>query len=160
MDLIVGVNSYMTLAEANSIVENMYLSNDTQRVYWNKLGNSDKGTLIYRTTKKIDTFNMNYKGSKATAEQPMQFPRKLNNDASSIFECPENIKIAIILQMFNDFDSENNDEIKLRDMGVKSFSDGGGASISFSDIPKDKVKINNVNKNIFDTYIKPYTIMV
>ncbi len=52
--IIVGVNSYISLATADSIVQATYLSIDKERAIWNALSNDDKETLIITYTAKLN----------------------------------------------------------------------------------------------------------
>ena len=73
---------------------------------------------------------MMYKGVKKDTEQALQFPRIINNKE---VECPEAIKAGLIVQCIKDLIADGSEEESLKNMGVKSFADGSGARIEFSD---------------------------
>lgn len=130
MELIVGQNSYMTVAEADKIVASRFMSISNERKLWNRLSEEDKGILIVTTTEKYDNDNMKYLGTKVNKEQILQFPRIIN---SKLVDCPETIKAGLIMQCIKDLIADSNEEESLKSIGVKSFADGSGARIEFSD---------------------------
>lgn len=161
MDIQVGVNSYMTLEEANTIVASSYKSASKERTYWNSLSDDDKSILLVNATDKVDRPDFIYRGKTAYGDQEMQWPR---NIAGKVVEAPFSIKKGLILQMLYDELESTTDEYKLKEMGVKSFADGGGARIEFADTSasvsnsiKNKV---GVNKNIWNSYFKEWSMIV
>ena len=160
MELIVGTNSYVLLEEAESIIENNLTSTDDRLIYWKTLEDNNKKILIASITKKLDIDGMCYVGRKADITQKMQFPRIIYNNGCQLLECPEDIKIGIILQMLNTVTRDNSELSKLQDNGIKSFSDGGGLSVSFGELPVTKKKINNIDSDLYYEYFNKYTITV
>lgn len=158
MKLVVGVNSYMTLEEANEIVADNFMSTDNKRVYWNNLeDDNDKNILIYKATELIDKDSMLYIGRKAEASQAMQFPRVIG---SNIIECPKDIKEGIVMLALNNAVQSTNSHLQLIESGITSWSDGAGASehyVTKSELAKNKV--GAIDKEIFKEYFQDYTMI-
>lgn len=130
MELVVGVNSYFSLDEAEDLVKRLFLSTDKIRTMWDSLTTEDKSILINKATLELDKDNMGYLGKKVSSDQVMQFPRLRNN---RLWECPYELKLAIIELAFADVETLICKEAELLGKGVKSFADGGGGKIEFSD---------------------------
>ena len=155
MELIVGTNSYMTLEEADTLVKNNFIKSDAERSYWESLDNEDKTVLILRVTKEVNNTCL-FKGHFVTREQTLAFPRCIER---KVVKCPEDIKTAIILQILKDGVLKQSDEIKLQELGVKSFADGTGASVSFGD-NKELTKIGSIYTDIYDKYLRKWSICI
>ena len=155
----VGVNSYMDLDEANKIVNTNFMSDDPMRLFWNKLSDDDKQILILSTTIDVDTNSMLYKGYKRNINQPLQFPRIDNY--GNVIECPNRVKIGIVKQALRQSYLKTSDEYKLKELGIKSFADGSGASISFdtNNTVTTKTK-QGVYKDLWFTYFSDYSFLV
>lgn len=137
MMLTVGVNSYMSLEEANTIIENELLDSDEEYTLWNSLSDKNKEKLIVRGTRTVDVIP--FKGVKYNISKvgELQWPRLINNE---LIECPDEVKIALIRQVLRDYKNSSKQETKLQEMGVKSYSINK-ASISFGD--KNSTKLDN-----------------
>lgn len=79
--LTVGVDSYVTLEEANNIASNTNLSTDKAYQLWLSLGDSDKEVLLRNSCRSID--NMKFDGRRKNLSQVLEFPR-VNVSASGI----------------------------------------------------------------------------
>lgn len=154
MELVIGQNSYMTVAEADEIVTSNFISTSTERKLWNSLDEADKAVIIVSTTTKYDTDAMIYKGSKASRDQKLQFPRNIHN---RVVECPDTIKIGLILQALNDLIADSSEEADLKLQGIKSFADGSGAKIEFSETSKNSVC--GLNRNIWHRYFSVWSMI-
>lgn len=128
MDIIKGVNSYMTLEEAKSIASDE-LEGDSLTL-WNTLDDAGKTRLILRATRKIE--NLVFIGHKVGRmnTQPLSFPRYIELKNT---ECPYEIKVGIIKQGIREISLSNSEEQTLQERGVKSYTING-ASITFGDI--------------------------
>lgn len=73
MDLIKGVNSYVTLAEANTYVLSYYISTDPFRINWELLSDDDKTILLNRAMSTIE--RQPFTGTKTRLDQVLAFPR-------------------------------------------------------------------------------------
>lgn len=152
MEIIVGQNSYVTVAEADEIIASRFMSISNERKLWNSLSEEDKGILIVTTTEKYDNDNMMYKGTKVAIEQALQFPRIIN---SKMVDCPETIKAGLIMQCIKDLIADNSEEESLKNMGVKSFADGSGARIEFNDSGRSNVM--NIDNKIWKHYFSAWS---
>ena len=148
MMLTVGVNSYMSLEEADAIIENELLDSDEEYTIWNSLGNDNKEKLIVKGTRLVDTlpwrgikYNLSIVGS-------LQWPRIINNQ---IIDCPYDIKVGLLLQVIIDYINKGKKETQLMELGVTNYKIKD-ASITFD---SSKVnKLNNINTDIFNTYFE------
>lgn len=154
MELKVGYNSYMTMDEVNEYINSNYVSATPERKAWEALSEDDKAVTIIRSTGLVDRDSMLYKGRKADRFQKMQFPR----DEYPV--CPEEIKKGIILIALRDLVYGDTEEMNMINKGIKSFSDGGGLSMSFntsgSIIGK---KVNGISIDIFNGYFAGYSLV-
>jgi len=71
--LSVNVNSYVTLEEADTFVENNYMSMSAEYVKWNELTDNDK--IVALTSSATALNNLRYKGQKKIKGQLLAFPR-------------------------------------------------------------------------------------
>lgn len=154
MEIVIGKNSYITVAEADEIVSSRFISTSKELKLWNGLNENDKAILIISTTEKYDNNSMLYKGTKKDSEQSLQFPRMINNKE---VECPETIKVGLIMQCIKDLIEDNSEEESLKKSGVKSFSDGSGARIEFSD--NNTRNILNIDKEIWSRYFSSWSFI-
>ena len=154
MELQKDINSYITLEEVKQIIED-YVYVDAILEYVNTLSDNFINKIINRSTKIID--KLHFKGYKVDIEQPLSFPRyDYKGKNTVVVECPEDIKVGIVLQAIYDSYYLNKDEVQLKKLGVSSYS-VDGASISFNkDISENKYK-NGIYKDIYEYYIREYT---
>lgn len=154
MGLIVGQNSYVTVAEADEIIASRFMSISNERKLWNSLSEEDKSILIVTTTEKYDNNSMLYKGIKKDVKQALQFPRIIN---SKLVDCPETIKAGLIMQCIKDLIADSSEEESLKNIGVKSFADGSGARIEFSD--KATCNSLNIDNKIWRQYFSAWSLI-
>lgn len=161
MDIIVNENSYMTLEEANEIIASSYLSTSKEREYWNSLSDDDKSILLINATEAVDRKTFCYIGVLRDSNQSMQWPRVIHGKETDV---PWSIKKGLLLQMMNNQMDESTSEYKLKEMGVKSFADGGGGKIEFanssdsvSNMSKNKL---GISKNIWSKYFKEWSYII
>ena len=76
MALTVGVDSYVTLEEAENIISQHHMSTSDLVVKWNTLSNSDKEVLLRTSCRDID--NLKFNGRRAKVGQKLEFPRVLS----------------------------------------------------------------------------------
>lgn len=152
MSIVVGQNSYMTVADADLIVSSRFMSISKERKLWDSLSEEDKDILIVSTTEKYDNNTMMYKGVKKDTEQALQFPRIINNKE---VECPEAIKAGLIVQCIKDLIADSSEEESLKNIGIKSFADGSGARIEFSDTSTSNVI--NIDNKIWKQYFSDWS---
>lgn len=83
--LTVGVNSYISLTEANAYFGGRY---NSER--WQEANETEKEQAILTATRRIDRQKL--KGRKVTAEQPLAFPRMA---FGTVCEAPPQVKDAV-----------------------------------------------------------------
>ena len=161
MELKVGCNSYMTMDEVNEYINSNYASATPERKAWEALSDDDKAVTIIRSTRLVDRDSMLYIGRKVDKFQKMQFPR----DVPSLFgvhtlNCPDGIKEGIILIALRELVYSDTEEMNMINKGIKSFSDGGGLSMSFN--TSDSIignKVNGISIDIFNGYFAGYSLV-
>jgi hypothetical protein len=160
--LVVGENSYCTVEEATQLIHDRFMSNNSIRKFWDDLDNSDKETLLVGSTLKYDNDVMLYKGIKQSESQSLQFPRI--NNYGVVEQCPDNIKLGIIIQGCRDSISEGSTEQEMINSGVKSFADGTGARIEFATTASGNgtaaKTYNGINRDLWIHYFAQYSLMV
>ena len=157
MELIVGQNSYMTVAEADELIQ--YLPfNDSCRKLWESLDDENKKTsIILSSTFLYDTDSMEYIGVKKDKEQSLQFPRIHNNNE---IECPLNIKLGLLILGLSDISSNDSEEESLRKAGIKSFADGSGAKMEFiENFKTTHVNSIGIDKDIWNRYFSMWSMI-
>lgn len=154
MELIVGQNSYMTVAEADELIQ--YLPfNDNCRKLWESLENNEKTSVIISSTFMYDKDSMEYKGIKKNKEQNLQFPRIYNDND---IECPFDIKLGLLVIGLSDISSNDSEEESLRKAGIKSFADGSGAKMEFvENFKTTHVNSIGIDKDIWKKYFEKYS---
>lgn len=75
MALKVGVDSYVTLEEAESLIADNHLSTSDLVVKWNTLSDSDKEVML--RTSCTDINNLKFDGRREVVGQKLEFPRVL-----------------------------------------------------------------------------------
>jgi hypothetical protein len=73
MALAVGVDSYVTLEEANSILSKCYTSNNEVYLKWLALSPEDKEVMLRTSCRSIN--NLKFDGKRQVVGQKMEFPR-------------------------------------------------------------------------------------
>ena len=151
-ELIVGVNSYMTLEEVNSLVNGIYVSSDDCKVWWDGLNDSDKGVVVSRATSYInDDDQMGWIGERVDNSQNLSFPRVLNNNDTINFDT--NMKMGLIELMMYLNNNKMSETASMISNGISSFSDGGGMSIKFND---NAATVVNSGFNSYSSIMKRY----
>lgn len=111
---------YVTIAEADTYVEEHYLSTDPLRVLWEGLSESDKGALLRRSFQMLEL--LPFIGRKYECLQPNAFPRWPDETI------PEGVKHAQIENALSNGDPDNAEEAafyeRLWKYGVQSYSIG------------------------------------
>lgn len=160
MAIEVGINSYITLDEAEEIIKTL-ISTSQHVSIWNSLSDEDKEAVIINTIEKYDNNAMNYIGFKQDRDQNLQFPRIVGSD--EILECPYKVKKGYLLQGLNDLITSDATSssigMALKSSGIKQFEDGSGASITFAsayEMIYNKLG-SGIDKDIFDMYFSDYT---
>lgn len=73
MALTVGVDTYVSLEDAETLAANHMLSSDKAYKFWLELSNSDKEVLLRNSCRSID--NLKFDGRRKELSQILEFPR-------------------------------------------------------------------------------------
>ena len=79
MSLIVGIDSYVTLEEAEEIIRGTYTSTSSLREKWDTLSDEDKEVMLRTSCRDIN--NLKFDGRRAKTGQVLEFPRVLSYTA-------------------------------------------------------------------------------
>lgn len=147
----IGKNSYMSIDEANDIVNSIYFDEDEEYIIWKALKDEDKEKLIIKTTRIID--KLLFLGNFVNL-YGMSWPRYING---RLVDCPDDVKIAIVVQSISDRIENKSKEANLIKKGVKSYSIKD-ASITFSDNASIKSKVYGaINQEVYMNYLSKWT---
>lgn len=150
MALIVGVNTYFDLDEANNIMATEFTSKSREALYWDELTeDKDKEVIIKRTTALMD--RLCYLGYKGNYENQLNWPRIISG---RLMDIPDDLKIAILTQgIRNEIDLEQ-EETRLRQLGVKKYTTAE-ASIEFIGGGNESV-MYGIYQDIYESYVKSW----
>lgn len=148
----VGINAYMSLEEANTLIGDNLLDSDSEYVLWNSLSDSNKEKLIIKGTRLVDRLPFRgYKHGNVFDAESLHWPRVID---WGIIECPKDVKLGLLKQVLRAQSNSDKQEVKLAELGIKSYSIKG-ASITLSD--KSTAKISNgLYQDIFDEYFSKW----
>ena len=73
MSLVVGIDTYVTVEDADKYISENYTSNSSEFNKWNSLTDSDKEVLLRRSASSLN--KLQYSGSKRICGQKLAFPR-------------------------------------------------------------------------------------
>lgn len=120
------MDGYVTLEEANDIVEQLFVSTSAERITWESLEDGDKQALLNRAYLRIES--LPFTGTRHAPNQIQQFPR---NDSLVV---PDQVKYAEVTEaLVGDRQREDNQKYALMAArGVQSYSIGK-LSETFSD---------------------------
>lgn len=131
MAIVVGTDTYISLADCQTYLSGHYISNDAKLTAWNALSETDQEILLKKATKLIDRQPL--AGYKATETQALEFPRTLYTGyISDTYEgghwytqtaVPNAVKYAqceIAIEMT----AGASNRVNLQRQGVKSFTLG------------------------------------
>lgn len=147
MALIVGDNSFVTLEDAQGIVDNELYPDSPESQLWGSLDDKSKEIICKRGTQAINS--LLFIGVRNTDKYKLKFPRYINN----IEVLPEEIKIATVLNGLKDKIIKSSDEYSMIDKGIKSFSEGP-YSMSFDTAKVSGIKVYDEAYNYISSYIK------
>ena len=155
MSVTVGTDSYITIAEATTILENYF---DTDN--WTGATTANQELALTKATKNIDSLKLRF--SKYDEDQTLQFPRNCllrgRNDLV-LGTVPDLIKEAQAVEALGVLDQRagtTNSLVELQKLGVKSQS-VEGTSVTFSDdevtAQRNRVLISDEAKSLLKPYI-------
>ena len=154
MSITVGTDSYITVAEATTILANFF---DTEN--FDDATEANKELALKQATRDIDS--LKYLGTKYDDEQALLFPRDFVNYAqgeTALQVVNDKIKIAQALEALKIMDNRVDGEdqmIALQKKGVKSQS-VEGTSVTYSDDSIDKQRKKVMKSDEALVYLKPF----
>ena len=120
--LIVNVDTYITLDEANAYISQYYIATDPLRIQWEAMSNDDKEIILRKSFIKINS--LPFTGRKKNLNQSLPFPRLCNWSTNDMIK----VKYAQAEQSIQSLDTviaqENEDRIRLRRAGVTQYRIG------------------------------------
>lgn len=118
--MVVGVNTYVTVAEADAYVLAHYRSTSTPRIRWTAFSEDDKAILLADACFEME--QLPFHGHKAENGQLLAFPRR-GQDA--VPEAVKSAQVELAVWLSDDVkQSEAEQRRALQGQGVKSFSVG------------------------------------
>lgn len=160
MALVVGLNSFISVEEADNIINSNYLSTSDKRKYWEDLAQDDKEVLLIRASDILNSEDWMWIGKKEEEIQTLVFPRI---DCRNIkIDIDNKFKTGLIKIVMQSVSTDTNEYKKLLSNGISSFSDGGGLSVKFSDTAiSNSLNSENIglSDNIFNNYFKHLTYL-
>lgn len=151
----VGVNTYMTLEEANQIVSDNFDETEDAYVLWSKLTPNEKKRLIVKNTKLVDT--LIWRGCRYPGYDRMAWPRLITFRYT---ECPYDVKVGILTQGLTSkiYASDASNEQALIAAGVEMYK-SSKVQVRFNTNKIPYTKLNNgIYTDIFKMYFEKYTI--
>ena len=152
------MSAYLTVEQADVIVKQLYVSNDTSRIFWEGLSPDDKAILLNDATKLIDNKRLLWKGRKYDVkQQEHQFPRMIYRGIPTkctIVEIDDTFLQGIVELAIASWQYMHSEEFKLMQNGVSSYK-VKDASISFAGGTKNNVL--GIPKAIWDTYFAQWS---
>lgn len=152
--LVVGENSFISVAEADNIISDTYISISDERKFWDGLSTEDKSTLLIDATSKLNNEHWMWIGVPLNSDQSLVFPRQDNEnyDTINIDNAFKRGLCELALFKCSTLMSENN---KMLSAGITSYKIKD-CSVSFdSDAIKEfssKNDTDDVPYAIFDKY--------
>ena len=154
MELVVGENTYITLEEANELIQYLPFNNSCRKIF-ESLNDDEKTSVIISSTFMYDTDSMEYIGIKKNKEQSLQFPRIYKDNE---IDCPFYVKLGLLILGLSDISSNDSEEESLRKVGIKSFADGSGAKMEFiENFKTTHVNSIGIDKDIWKKYFSEYS---
>lgn len=116
----IGVDSYVTVAEADAYSASHYLSTDKVRLEWEKLSTEDKEVILRQSCLEMDA--LPYVGRKVSETQTLAFPRMKYGYCMDGVD--PYVAKAQVEQALSKMDTTQAKRKKLQKEGVKSYSIG------------------------------------
>lgn len=166
--LTIGVDTYVTIEEADEYVSKYYVSTDDAFTSWGALMQNAKEVYLRRSA--LEMNSMAFAGRKCSPDQPLAFPRIFTSSRPGIdfsSNIPEDVKIAQIenaISMGNPKELEDAEFYqRLRKYGIASYHignlsetlvqwSGGGNNSS------DKIRTGSLTSPIASVILQQYLV--
>lgn len=125
MALVVGTDTYLSMADADEYVDENLTSTDAKYIVWKALTKSDAEVLLRKSARIIDMQPV--QGYKVSSIQTMSFPRVMWTDAVNGFtqyDVPDAVKYAQVEIALSLAQGNSEERSDLQAQGVKAFSLG------------------------------------
>lgn len=145
----VGDNSFVSIAEADEIVAELYFEDDEEARVWMSLNDSNKERLLKYASAKID--KALFIGRKyVESGTKLSFPRMIEGD---IVDTPLDVKQAVMVYGLKRMVAKDTQDeySKLKDNGVKSYQIEG-ASVTFGE-NSGREKVRGIPRDIIDDFL-------
>lgn len=142
----IGINSFVTLEEAEDIVENEVFSASSEYKLWEGLSDKDKEIICKRGTLIIN--RLEFIGNSIKYRYKLKFPRVING----VVEVPHDIKVATVLSGLMERLDMDSEEYKLINAGIERMTVGPN-SVTFKADKSGKNKIHNEIMVYVDKYL-------
>lgn len=134
----IGVNSFLSLEEANEIVENEFISQSKEKEIWSSLIELDKEKILKKGTMVLNT--LNFIGVREViSSNTLKFPRYINGVSCIPYE----IKLATVIQGIYSYSNSIDEYTKMSERGISSIAVGPNR-INF----KDSSKVNPISNDV------------
>ncbi len=123
MSLVVGTNSYITVAEADTL-----LADHPDAAIWTALTSAEKSTWLIHACNQLET--LSFRGSKVETTQALAFPR---NFATISNYTPNNVKIGQALQalwLSQNYERQK-ERLHLDDLNIGNYGVGDVTEVRF-----------------------------
>lgn len=155
MGLEPGVNTYVTVAQADSYIISHYRSNNKDRQRWTAFEEEDKEILLLNACTQIE--QLPFPGRKAGRDQELAFPR-LPLQYGQAQDPPKRIlaaQIELALWLSDEAKQEDTSQRQeLQDQGVTSFSLGDLSESYGEGLPyKDSALLCPMAKTLLKSYL-------
>lgn len=122
-----GIDTYITVAQADEILGKLLLSTDAQRIAWTGLSDGDKEVYLRQAMTRLEA--QVYSGA-ASADKPLQFPRRGQTEVPGAVMYAQAVEAAAAIGLT----AEAAKRAQLRAMGIQTFS-AGRISESYNNVP-------------------------
>jgi len=155
----VGLDTYITVAEATDYIHSHYLSTDTRRAVWDNVTESDREVALRNAC--IHISGVLYRGIAWKASQPLPFPRYFGDNSRMIYRTlyttdeflypeikavPKQVQWAQAEEAFEIIaPTESTEEYEAVNGPVKSYSIGH-LSETYKDYAQGSIETEIVNK--------------
>jgi hypothetical protein len=158
------VDSYITIAELDVLVSQIFTSAELLNIGWGQLSSTDKEIYLSRGMQLLES--LNYRGVKEEYKQQLSFPRLINSSGYYIemnffpietliggfihTGIPDNLKKALAHIVVMSIQDTSSSRKKLQRQGVKSLRAGDVAETYIDDIG---LKVSLIDDYIISLYL-------
>ena len=146
----VGIDTYITVEQADDVIKNNVYSQSKQRKAWDSLSEEDKAVFLAQAMIEIES--LVYLGVKADQSQLLQFPRKGQEDVPSQIQAAQALEACAIVIGVDD----ENMRSQLRAQGITSFSLGSLSETYDTSIKDTSMSVNKLKSVAAKQLLSPF----